>query len=73
MPRLRDVLAVPLAAALLASCAAPAAAWECVARGRSGVGWGVAPQRPVAEQVALAQCAARSGPYQPCRVIRCSR
>ena len=69
----RDILAVSLALAALIVSAAPAAAWECVARGRSGVGWGVAPQRPVAEQMARTQCAARSGPYQPCRVIRCSR
>lgn len=60
------------AAALLAGIA-PAEAWQCTARSRTAMGWGVAGNRAVAAQIALRQCAVRTPYGLMCRITRCRR
>lgn len=51
----------------------PAEAWQCTARSRTAMGWGVSPHRAVAANIALRQCAVRTPYGLMCRITSCRR
>ncbi|MCE1234982.1 MAG: hypothetical protein LWW93_01360 [Hyphomicrobiales bacterium] len=66
-------LAALIGLGLVAVSAQEAAAWQCTARSRAAMGWGVSSSRSSASQRALRECAVRTPRGMMCRITRCRR